>query len=339
MSIKSICIFRTLIFYGVIFLAPASIAFPQNLKFINSVNLQPAFFSKANQVQISYQKPPRKFYIPDSIFSFRSQKGYVPSLIHNFKEQAVAPLKFNSKQWLVTGATISVTAALISLDDKIDHWARTQKEDHLWINKTSPVITELGGSVGVYSVIAFGLVSATFGKEKGVQTSLLASQAMITSGAWVQLIKQLTGRERPKASYIFSGQDGGKWHGPFEKYSQKAVDDRSRFSYDAFPSGHTVSVFSIATVFASQYNQTKVVPIVSYSVASLVGISRIIEHEHWASDVFVGALFGYICGKQVVRHYNKTQQSYPANMPLQSQNKPQITFFQDGNQIGLSVRW
>jgi membrane-associated phospholipid phosphatase len=108
------------------------------------------------------------------------------------------------------------------------------------------------------------------------------------------------------------------------------------YTFDAFPSGHTATAFSIAAVFASQYNETKVVPILFYSGATLVGISRLTEHEHWASDVFVGALLGYLSGKQVVNHYNKLHQA----QFQQNQNpKPEVSIIQEGNQMGFLVRW
>ena len=71
-------------------------------------------------------------------------------------------------------------------------------------------------------------------------------------------------------------------------------------SFDSFASGHTAIAFSIATVFASQYNHTPVIPILSYTAATMVGLSRLTENKHWSSDVFVGALAGYLCGKRVV---------------------------------------
>jgi hypothetical protein len=327
-------LFRNFVFSVVLFFTSTYIAVNQDI--IDSTALPSVISQETHQDQIRRQDRSGKFYIPDSIFSFRSRKGYVPSLIHNFGEQAASPLKFTGEQWAATGAILMTTAILISLDNDIDGWARTQKEDHSWINKGSPIITEFGGPYATYSTIGFGLLSAALGKEKGVQTSLLATQALITSGLWVQLLKQLTGRERPDASYIFSGKDGGRWHGPFEKYSEEIVDDRSRFSYDSFPSGHTASAFSIATVFATQYNQTKIVPVISYSLASLVGVSRLLEHKHWGSDVFLGAVFGYICGKQVTGNFNRMNK----NSPSENSGSPaQITFFQAGNQVGLSIIW
>jgi membrane-associated phospholipid phosphatase len=336
---KNLCLSSNLIAYGVVFLACSGIAYSQNLQVVDSVNSKSVFSSKTNQNRISYQKPSDNFYISDSIFSFRSPKGYFPSLLHNFGEQAFAPFHFKTKQWLITGAAIGITAALIHVDNEIDDWARTQKQKHNWINKSSPVITEFGGNYGVYSVVATGLLSAAFKNKKGVQTSLLATQAMITSGVWVHLIKLLTGRERPEADYIFSKSEGGKWYGPYAQFDQDLALKKPGSSFDSFPSGHTATAFSIATVFASQYNDKKAIPILSYSVATLVGISRLTEHKHWSSDVFAGALLGYLCGKQVVAHFNKTHQNSLIPMQLKSKNQTEFTFIQYGNQIGLSLKW
>jgi membrane-associated phospholipid phosphatase len=324
---------------GIVSFNSTNIVLPQYLQITDSLNSKSEFSLRTDYNSISKQKQSENFYKTDSIFSFRSQKGYVPSFFHNLGEQATAPFHFKTKEWLITGAAIGITSALILADNNIDDWATNQKENLNWVNKSSPVITRFGGDYGVYSVAAIGLLSAAFRDQKGVQTSLLATQAAVTSGIWVQLIKQLTGRERPKAAYIFSSSDGGRWHGPFAKYYPGPADDKSKFSFDAFPSGHTATAFSIATVFALQYSNSKVIPILSYSAASLVGISRLTEHEHWASDLFVGGLLGYLCGKQVVSQFNETHQKENIYMSSKSKYSPELTLIQNGNQIGLSLKW
>jgi membrane-associated phospholipid phosphatase len=57
----------------------------------------------------------------------------------------------------------------------------------------------------------------------------------------------------------------------------------------------------LATVIASYYSDSKWIPAASYTMASLIGVSRIAAHEHWASDVFVGAVVGYTVGKLVYK--------------------------------------
>jgi membrane-associated phospholipid phosphatase len=240
---------------------------------------------------------------------------------------------------IYTGVAAGITTALFFADEDIDAWARTQKQKHKWVNASSPFISEFGSNYGLYVVFANGLISAALKNEKGVQTSLLATQAFVTSGIWTQIIKQLTGRERPKASYIFSHIEGGRWHGVFSKYMEVTPDDRSKMSYDAFPSGHTATAFSIATVFATQYSDIKAVPILCYSAATAVGISRLTEHEHWASDVFVGALIGYLSGKQVVQTFRRIHPDSKELYLPEKKDLRQLSFIQNGNQIGFSIVW
>ena len=328
-----------LILCGIFPVANNGIVFSSNSQILDSASIQYNYLQKTNQNDSLYQKSSDNFYKTDSIFSFRSPKGYFPSLLKDFEEQITAPFKQSAKQWIMTGAAIGITATLIHVDNRIDEWARVQKSEHKWVNKSSPVITKFGGSWGVYSVIAAGALSAVCKNEKGLQTSLLATQAMITSGVWVNIIKILTGRERPIADYTFSKTAGGAWYGPFSKWDQDLKIRKPVSEFDAFPSGHTATAFSIAAVFASQYKDIKAIPVICYSVATLVGISRLTEHEHWASDVFVGGIIGYLCGKQVVNHYNKTHRD-PANpLSSKSKNKTELTLIQYSNRVGILLKW
>jgi membrane-associated phospholipid phosphatase len=321
-------------------LAPCRIfACRSNLQAIDMILTKQGFDSMSIQIKDGNQKFSANFYKSDSIFSFQSQKGYIPSLYSNFEEQLVAPFKFKTKQWLITGAAVGITAILLHFDNDIDKWATVQKQKHEWVNKSSPVITQFGSVYGWSTVATIGLASAIFKNEKGVQTSLLATQALITSGAWVQLIKHFTGREDPSASYIYSKKPGGKWWGPFAQYDQDLPVYKSVTSFDAFPSGHTAAAFSIATVFATQYSNIKAVPIICYSMATLVGVSRLTEHAHWSSDVFVGALFGYVCGKEVVSHYNKTNYITGNSLKSNSKVRIELTLIQDGDRAGLLLKW
>ncbi len=44
---------------------------------------------------------------------------------------------------------------------------------------------------------------------------------------------------------------------------------------------------------------------IAYTAATLVGISRITENAHWATDVLAGAALGYVTGRQVSYNYHR----------------------------------
>ena len=72
----------------------------------------------------------------------------------------------------------------------------------------------------------------------------------------------------------------------------------------SFISSHTSNAFATATAFATVYKDSKWVPAVAYSVASLVGLCRIYNNAHWASDVMAGAAVGFASVKAMNGLYN-----------------------------------
>jgi membrane-associated phospholipid phosphatase len=67
----------------------------------------------------------------------------------------------------------------------------------------------------------------------------------------------------------------------------------------SFPSGHASTSFMIATAVQRYYGWKA--GILSYGVASFIGIARVRDNKHWASDVTAGATLGYIVGSSVCR--------------------------------------
>ena len=138
--------------YTIILFFYEGTAFAANMLAGDSIYTDSELTTKTFSHNISNQKTPVNFYKTDSIFSFRSIKGYFSSLIHNIGEQAAAPFHFTKKQWIYTGVAAGITTALIFADEDIDEWARVQNQKHQWVNKSSPFISEFGSNYGVYSV-------------------------------------------------------------------------------------------------------------------------------------------------------------------------------------------
>jgi membrane-associated phospholipid phosphatase len=63
--------------------------------------------------------------------------------------------------------------------------------------------------------------------------------------------------------------------------------------------------FALATTVAGFYPEKKWVGLVSYSLATMTSLGRVVSKEHWASDVIVGAALGYFIGRGVVKFNEK----------------------------------
>lgn len=234
-------------------------------------------------------------------------RGYFNLLGNDFKEQFTAPFKMNNKQLINLGLFTCTAVAIFFTDPSVDAFARKVENKNPFVNNISPTITNFGNNYAFYTVGALEVTGFIFNDKKLEIAGLLATQSLITSAVFNRFGKVFFGRERPRIAYNTASYDyGGTWHGPISFFNYVIKNKKIPGSdYDAFPSGHTNTAFSIATVYASMYQDQIAVPVISYTVASLVGLSRIAEHAHWASDVFVGAALGFLCGKQVVNNYRK----------------------------------
>lgn len=61
----------------------------------------------------------------------------------------------------------------------------------------------------------------------------------------------------------------------------------------SFPSGHTAQAFAAATFMAKEYGEKSIwYSVGAYSVATSIGVLRMMNNRHWVSDVLVGAGVG-----------------------------------------------
>lgn len=130
--------------------------------------------------------------------------------------------------------------------------------------------------------------------EKLASLGLHGTEALLVGEGVADVVKMVVGRQRPSVepgnpnSYRFMrGLRGGD-------------------AYRSFPSGHTVSAFAAAAAVTAETSRNApntrwIVGPVLYSGAALVGISRMYNNRHWASDIIVGAGIGTFAGLKVVR--------------------------------------
>lgn len=229
------------------------------------------------------------------------------SLFGNFFEDEgkiwSSPFHMDWDDAAIWGGLTATTAILISVDEPVSGDFRRFQDSHAWVQRASPVATQFGQFYVPFGVAAlYCLKGIAFDEDRPLETGKLVVEAMIHSGIVVQSIKHMAGRSRP---FVYKGKDN--WFGPqafFRRYY-----DRGFSPYDAFPSGHTITAFTLATVIAER--ERPWVGVLAYSCAGLCGLSRITQGQHWFSDVFVGAALGIAIGKLEVVNYERRLAVYP----------------------------
>lgn len=66
-------------------------------------------------------------------------------------------------------------------------------------------------------------------------------------------------------------------------------------THNSFPSGHTATAFTAAHILHKEYGELSPwISVGGYTIATFVGVSRILNNRHWISDVLAGAGIGIL---------------------------------------------
>ncbi|MEO6904828.1 MAG: phosphatase PAP2 family protein [Ginsengibacter sp.] len=241
-------------------------------------------------------------------------KSYFVLLGSSLKQEFTKPFRMTGKDWKNFGLFTGGVAAVFFVNKPIQKAALKLRNRNTGVNNISKFVTHFGGIYEGYTLAGLATYGLVFKDKKLVTTTLLATQSYITAGALQVVIKFLSGETRP--SYYGPNQVASpRFLGPFSKVQRDASGKKT---YSAFPSGHTTVAFAAATVYASEYKDQPLIPIIAYSAASLIGVSRITENMHWTTDVLVGAALGFLSGKQVVNNYHRFAKLKAPNQPKNS---------------------
>jgi membrane-associated phospholipid phosphatase len=247
--------------------------------------------------QINNTKP--SAYNEATKFTFPS---YFILLGSDLKQAFTKPFHMHGRDWRTAGEFVLVAGGLSLADEPIQKFALNLRNHNPSLQNVSKYVTNFGGVYEAYILGGLGAYGFVFKNDKMQTTTLLATQAYITGGAIESVLKFLTGRQRPYFTDSTRVQAEPTFHGPLYK---TPLDANGKRTNSSFPSGHTTVAFAAATVFAMEYRNKPLVPILAYSAATLIGLSRITENKHWATDVLSGAAIGYLTGHLVVNNYHR----------------------------------
>ena len=212
---------------------------------------------------------------------------YFKGLFSDTGYALTSPWRWNNSDWATASLVAGVTGVFFMLDDEIK--SELQDSRSSTTDDLSDFFEPFGnGTYSFPALVGFYLYGRFGENEKMERTALLAAESFLVTGLFTTVLKVSTGRHRPSKDNNSSTYDG------------------PNTSNKSFPSGHTSTAFAIATVVANEYEEVPLVAPISYGIATLTGLSRINDNQHWASDVFFGAALGYFTSKTILRlHSNK----------------------------------
>ncbi len=179
-------------------------------------------------------------------------------------------------------STVAV-ALLLHLDKPVAVWVRTihDRKSAAFVRYFDiPLYFVTHGTTLVIIACLFFVAGRYYGRRI-TETGKALSVSFLVSGIAAQVLKHLFGRARPRLT------DDLVFIGP-----------TLRGGYDSFPSGHTTVAFCFAYTISQYFPRYSGI---FYSLASVIGLSRIESTSHFSSDVVAGAAVGLILGKLLAR--------------------------------------
>jgi hypothetical protein len=202
-------------------------------------------------------------------------------------QEAIWTSPFRLRASNIAGPIVLVlaTAVAITTDRQVMTSSRLQDA-----SLNSHADTASNGLVGAFVAIPVGLYG--LGKlrhsSQAEETGILGGEAMIDSLGVNEVLKVVALRERPTV-------DGAKG-----KFFQTGVGTGS-----SFPSNHSILAWSSAAVIASEYPGA-LTDIAVYGMATGVSVTRVLAKQHFPSDVLVGSAVGWMIGRYVFHHHQRS---------------------------------
>jgi len=225
--------------------------------------------------------------ISNSLFAqidtVRLDKYYFKKYWTDTKAIVTSPAKWNQRDWVKLGIFISGTAGLTLADQAVnDEFQSRRNNTESYISRN--ILEHFGAEhsfIVMSGIFTYGLIAKD---SRCKSTALLALESFALASMITRIPKTIIGRERPDN---WEGNGPYTFNGPFKGTS--------------FPSGHTTASFAVASVLATQFRDSKWIPITAYTVAGFAGLSRIYDNKHWLSDVVGGAIIGTLVGNMVTQ--------------------------------------
>jgi membrane-associated phospholipid phosphatase len=240
----------------------------------------------------------------DTTIRYRINGAYLGSIWSDLKYTVSRPAHWQKKDFVKLGVVLGTAGGLLAVDYEVKQLF-LRNHTNFW-NSVTGQIEPFGNAYSPYLVGGMYVAGVITHNRKLEHTSLITAKSLLISTLIYTFTKSVVRRGRP--TYY---DDPLVFNAPFsmDKY------------HTSFPSGHMLTVTSVATALAEAYGEEHPwVPWVTYSIAILTGTTRLYQERHWGSDVWLGASLGYFVTKGIFKRHRqlehkKAMAALAASMP------------------------
>lgn len=223
----------------------------------------------------------------DTLIRYRLNGTFLLSTWRDMKFIAARPAHWSGKDFKRFGLIVGGAGALMTVDYSLKR-VMLANQQNFWTSVTGQ-IEPFGNAYSPYLVGGMYLASIITHDRKLEHASIMTAKSLVISTIVYVTAKSILRRGRP-AYY----DTPFSFDPPFTMNKQRT----------SFPSGHMLTVTSVATSLAEIYGKDHPwVPWVTYSIAGLTGVTRMYQNRHWSSDVWIGASMGYFITKSIYRRH------------------------------------
>lgn len=208
-------------------------------------------------------------------------------LLEESQEFAATPFRTENGNLLLTLGVAGAVGLSYAFDGDIR--SAVQRNRSHGLDNVADAAALLGNPylhLGAAALVYGGGVVADSARWKA--TGQMLGEALILADGVTLILKEASGRGRP---------DTTRHKGDFRPFGFKN-------EYDSFPSMHTASSFAVASVLAGR-SASLPGALLSYSAATLVGLARLSQDKHWASDVLLAAALGELAGRVAIWQHTR----------------------------------
>mgnify|MGYP001601172921 CR=1 FL=1 len=210
---------------------------------------------------------------------------------------------FTGRDAITAAVFVLGTAAVMPLDRHIAEQSQQPGlQNNTVLSHAATTIRDIGEPGSIVLAGATYIYGRAQDSPASAELGLRTIESIGAAGITTYIIKGFAGRARPFVTSDTNSHDF--------KFARGFRQD----DYTSFPSGHVTIAFAAASTASEEISYlwphaSHLWTPALYTVASLVGVARVYEDKHWASDVVAGAAVGVLVSRVVVRY----QRLHPRN--------------------------